>query len=182
SVGSKRNTLRPTGGGTGPSLGKHAMRRGNHRKCGCFPPPARPLQDTLKSKPKPTRTIPSMKPTSQTVKVPICEIHFGVRPLFAFSGARKMDAAPYARRESPASPDGGFTTAFPWSRVARKALRTAFFFTQSAATRFTASIFPFLNRVFPKRAFEGLEPYMAKVLSTVLRGLGPSNGVRLLGR
>ena len=65
--------------------------------------------------------------------------------------------------------------------MARKALRTAFFFTQSAATRFTASIFLFLNRVFPRRAFEGLEPYMAKVLSTVLRGLGPSNGARLLG-
>jgi hypothetical protein len=56
-----------------------------------------------------------------------------------------------------------------------------FFFTQSAATRFAASIFLFLNRVFLKRAFEGLEPYMAKVLSTVLRGLDPSNGVRLLG-
>jgi hypothetical protein len=110
----KRNTLRSTGGGTGPSLGKHAMRRGNRRKCGCFPPPAHPLQDTLKSKPKPTRMIPSMKPTSQTVKGPICEIHFGVRPLFAFSGANKTDAAPYATRESPASPDGGFTTAFPW--------------------------------------------------------------------
>jgi len=27
----------------------------------------------------------AMKPTSQTVKGPICEIHFGVRPLFAFS-------------------------------------------------------------------------------------------------
>ena len=66
--------------------------------------------------------------------------------------------------------------------MARKALRTACFFTQSAATRFIASIFPFLNRVLPKRAFEGLEPYMAKVLSTVLRGLDPSNGVRLLGR
>ena len=66
--------------------------------------------------------------------------------------------------------------------MARKALRTAFFFTQSAATRFTASIFLFLNRVFPRRAFGGLEPYMAKVLSTVLRGLDPSNGVRLLGR
>ena len=63
-----------------------------------------------------------------------------------------------------------------------KGLRTAFFFTQSAATRFTAYIFPFLNRVLPKRAFEGLEPSMAKVLSTILRGLGPSNGVRLLGR
>jgi len=114
SVGPKRNTLRSTGGGTGPSLGKHAMRRGNRRKCGCFPPPAHPLQDTLKSKPKPTRMIPSMKPTSQTVKGPICEIHFGVRPLFAFSGVSKTDAAPYATRESPASPDGGFTTAFPW--------------------------------------------------------------------
>jgi transposase len=56
------------------------------------------------------------------------------------------------------------------------------FFIQSAATRFVAFIFLFLNRVFLKRAFEGLEPYMAKVLSTVLRGLGPSNGARLLGK
>ena len=37
------------------------------------------------------------------------------------------------------------------------------------------------SRVSLKEAFEGLEPDEAKVSRPVLRGPGPSNGVRLLG-
>jgi hypothetical protein len=53
---------------------------------------------------------------------------------------------------------------------------------QSATTGFTAYIFPYRSRVSLKEAFEGLEPDEAKVSRPVLRGLGPSNGVRLLGK
>src|SRR5215469_12535006 len=121
------------------------------------------------------------KPTSQTAKGPLCEIHFGERKFFAFSGTTKTDVVSYAVRESLASPDGAFITASLWCRAAQKGLRTPFFSTQSAATRFTAYIFPSLSRVFHKTAFEGLEPYTAKALRTVLRGLGPSNGAWPLG-
>jgi hypothetical protein len=64
--------------------------------------------------------------------------------------------------------------------VARKALRTAFFFTQSAATRFTASAFLSRNRVSLKEAFEELELGEGKLSCTVLRGLDGRNPVRLL--
>ena len=111
----KRKYFDVHGGGTGHSSGKHAMTTGNLRKCALAARSSHAhYNDTSKSKAKPTHMTPPMKPTSQTVKGPICEIHFGVRPLFAFSGVSKTDAAPYAMRESPASPDGGFTTAFPW--------------------------------------------------------------------
>ena len=52
---------------------------------------------------------------------------------------------------------------------------------QSATTGFIASIFPSRNRVSPKEAFEGPEPYDGKLSRPVLRGLAPSNGGRLLG-
>src|SRR3984957_17916824 len=52
---------------------------------------------------------------------------------------------------------------------------------QSATTGFIASIFPSRNRVSPKEAFEGPEPYDGKLSRPVLRGLTPSNGGRLLG-
>ena len=58
---------------------------------------------------------------------------------------------------------------------------TAYYFIQSAMTRFTASIFPYRSRVSLKEAFEGLEPDEAKVSRPVLRGPGLSNGVWLLG-
>jgi Group II intron, maturase-specific domain/Reverse transcriptase (RNA-dependent DNA polymerase) len=163
------------------SSGNPTIRRGHRRRCGCYPPLVHPSQDTLKSEAKPTGMIPHMKPTSQIAKGPICEMHFGVRKFFAFSGTIKTDVVPYAVRKSPASPAGACIIASPWRWVARKGLQTAFFFTQSAATRFTACIFVSLNRIFLNKAIEGLEPYTAKALRTVLRGLGPSNGVRPLG-
>jgi hypothetical protein len=52
---------------------------------------------------------------------------------------------------------------------------------QSATTGFIASIFPSRNRVSPKEAFEGPEPYDGKLSRPVLRGLAPSNGGWLLG-
>ena len=55
------------------------------------------------------------------------------------------------------------------------------YFIQSATTGFIASIFPSRNRVSPKEAFEGPEPYDGKLSRPVLRGLAPSNGGWLLG-
>jgi hypothetical protein len=60
-------------------------------------------------------------------------------------------------------------------------LKTAFYFIRSATTGFTASVFPYQSRVSLKEAFAGLELCAWKHACTVLRGLGPSNGVRLLG-
>ena len=48
-------------------------------------------------------------------------------------------------------------------------------------TGFIASVFQFRNRVSSEEAFEGLEPDEGKPSCPVLRGLGPSNGARLLG-
>jgi hypothetical protein len=48
-------------------------------------------------------------------------------------------------------------------------------------TGFIDYVFPYPNRVSPKEAFEVLEPDDGKLSRPVLRGLGPSNGVRLLG-
>ena len=52
---------------------------------------------------------------------------------------------------------------------------------ESATTGFIVRNFPYRNRVSLKEAFEGPEPDEAKVSRPVLRGLGPSNGARLLG-
>jgi hypothetical protein len=65
--------------------------------------------------------------------------------------------------------------------AAPKASRTVPYFIQSATTGFIASIFPSRNRVSPKEAFEGPEPYYGKLSRPVLRGLGRSNGGWLLG-
>ena len=65
--------------------------------------------------------------------------------------------------------------------MVRNAARTTFCFIPSAMTGFTACVFLFPNRVSPKEAFEVLEPDDGKLSRPVLRGLGPSNGVRLLG-
>jgi len=51
----------------------------------------------------------------------------------------------------------------------------------SATTGFTVSTFPSRSRVSLKEAFAVLEPCAGKLACTVLRGLGPSNGVWLLG-
>ena len=106
SDGSKRNTLSAIKAATGPSSGNPTMRRGHRRRCDCYLPLVHPSQDTLRSEAKPTRMIPRMKPTSQIAKGPICEIHFGVRKFFAFSGMTKTDVVPYAVRKSHASPAG----------------------------------------------------------------------------
>src|SRR4029077_3958480 len=54
-------------------------------------------------------------------------------------------------------------------------------FTRSAMTGFIAWVFLFPNRVSVRRRSEGLEPDDRKLSRPVLRGPGPSNGVRLLG-
>ena len=59
--------------------------------------------------------------------------------------------------------------------------RTAFCYIPSAMTGFIACVFRFPNRVSLKGAFEVLEPDEGKPSCPVLRGPGPSNGVRLPG-
>src|SRR5947207_7329180 len=110
----------------------------------------------------------------------ICRRHFGVLVFFASSGMNKPDSAPYAMSESLGSRVGGSTIASLVCWVVQRVLKTASYFTQSATTRFIASIFPSRNRVSPKEAFEGLELCAGKLACTVLRGLGPSNGAWLL--
>ena len=62
-----------------------------------------------------------------------------------------------------------------------RVLKTAFYFIQSAMTRFTARIFPYQSRVSLKEAFEGLEPDEGKLSRPVLRGLGSHKAAWLLG-
>ena len=59
--------------------------------------------------------------------------------------------------------------------------RIASCFIPNAMTGFVASVFLFPNRVSPWEAFEVLEPDDGKLSRPVLRGLDPSDGVRLLG-
>jgi hypothetical protein len=120
------------------------------------------------------------KLTSRNAKEIICRKRFGVLVLFASSGMNKPDSAPNARSESHGSRVGGFTTASPVCWAVQQVRKTASYFIQSATTRFIASIFPSRNRVSRKEAFEGLELCAGKLACTVLRGLGPSNGARLL--
>src|SRR6266480_7574757 len=179
-TGSNRNTLNGIGSVTGTSSGKHVTTRGHRLRCGCCPPVAHPLNDTLKSRAKQTRMILPMKLTSRNAKEIICRRHFGVLVFFASSGMNKPDSAPYAMSESLGSRVGGSTIASPVCWVVQRVRKTASYFIQSATTRFIASIFPSRNRVSPKEAFEGLELCAGKLACTVLRGLGPSNGARLL--
>ena len=104
----------------------------------------------------------------------------GTRTL-AFSGMYKPASAPSARSASPRLRGGVFIIASPACCAARTASRTVPYFIQSATTGFIASIFPSRNRVSPKQAFEGPEPYDGKLSRPVLRGPAPSNGGRLLG-
>src|SRR6266853_5726031 len=136
---------------------------------------------------KVSRTVPRglddrkvVRLLGRNAKEIICRKRFGVLALFAFSGMNKPDFAPNATSESHGSRVGGFTTASPVCWVVQRVRKTASYFIQSATTRFIASIFPSRNRVSPKEAFEGLELCAGKLARTVLRGLGPSDGARLL--
>ena len=155
--------------------------RAYRTKCDYYSPVARPFNDTLKSKAKPTRTILPVNPTSRNAKEIICRQRFGALARFAFSGMYQLASAPYARSASPGSRVGVFIIASPACWVVRTASRTVLYFTQSATTGFIANIFPSRIRVSPKEAFEGPEPYDGKLSRPVLRGLAPSNGGWLLG-
>src|SRR5664279_3538513 len=150
-------------------------------KSGCTTPTALPSNDTSRSKAKPTRTIPRMKPTSKIEKALICWIRFGVLVLFAISGMNKPDSALCARQNSLGSPDGDFIIASPGAWVVRAVPTTVFYFIPSAMTGFIANIFPSRNRVSPNEAFEVLEPDDGKLSCPVLRGLGDRKVVQLLG-
>ena len=86
----------------------------------------------------------------------------------------------HARPKSPASRDGACTPASPASWVVRPVPRTASYFIPSVMTGSTAYVFLFPNCVSLNEAFEGLEPDDGKLSRPVLRGPGPSNGIRLL--
>jgi hypothetical protein len=91
------------------------------------------------------------------------------------------DSALYAALKSLGTRGGALTTAFHVYWVVRKGPGIAFYFTQSATTGFIASAFPSRSRVSLKEAFAGPELCDWKLSCTVLRGLGGSNPVRLLG-
>jgi len=150
-------------------------------KSGCTTPTALPSNDTSRSKAKPTRTIPRMKPTSKIEKALICWIRFGVLVLFAISGMNNVVSVWHARPKSPASRDGACTPASPASWVVRPVSRTASYFIPSAMTGSTACVFLYPNRVSLTEAFEVLEPDDGKLSCPVLRGLGDRKVVQLLG-
>src|SRR5713101_5088084 len=155
-AGSNRNTLSGIGDVTGTSSEKRVTTRGHRIRYGCCPPVARPLNDTSRSRAKPTRTILPMKLTSRNAKEIICRKHFGVLVLFASSGMNKPLSAPYAMSESLGSRVGGSIIASLVCWVVQRVRKTASYFIPSATTRFIANIFPSRNRVSRKEAFEGL--------------------------
>jgi|SRR6266403_5190456 len=110
-----------------------------------------------------------------------CGKHFGALVHFAISGTSSAGSARSATHQLRGLQDGACTIASPLCWVGQRVPKTAYYFIQSAMTRFTASIFPYRSRVSLKEAFEGLEPDEAKVSRPVLRGPGLSNGVWLLG-
>jgi len=95
---------------------------------------------------------------------------------FAISGTSSAGSARSATHQLRGLQDGACTIASPLCWVGQRVPKTAYYFIQSAMTRFTASIFPYRSRVSLKEAFEGLEPDEAKVSRPVLRGPGLSNG------
>ena len=166
---------------TGPSSVKSAMTKDGPIKSDCTTPRALPSNDTSRSKAKPTRTTPRMKPTSKIEKVLICWLPSGVLALFAISGMNKTDSALCATPKSLRLPDGGFIIASPGCWVVRAVPITAFYFIPSAMTGFIANLFPYRNRVSSTEAFEGLEPGERKLSRPVLRGLGSREAARPLG-
>src|ERR1035437_939279 len=127
-----------------------------------------------------TPTIPPAKPTSRNEKGITCGTLSEALVFFAISGMNNAVSVWYARPKSPESRDGDCIPASPALWVVRPVPRTVFYFIQSAMTGFTACVFPYPNRVSPNEAFEVLEPDDGKLSRPVLRGPGPSNGVRLL--
>src|ERR1035438_1676430 len=125
-------------------------------------------------------TIPPAKPTSRNEKGITCGTLSEALVFFAISGMNNAVSVWYARPKSPESRDGDCIPASPALWVVRPVPRTVFYFIQSAMTGFTACVFPYPNRVSPNEAFEVLEPDDGKLSRPVLRGPGPSNGVRLL--
>jgi hypothetical protein len=120
-------------------------------------------------------------PLGKNEKVLTCWTRSGVLETFAFSGMSNADSAPGATLKSLGQRDGAFTTVSPVSWVVRQVPRTAFYFTRSAMTGFTANVFPYRNRVSFKEAFAGPELCDWKLSRTVLRGLDGRKVVWLLG-
>src|ERR1017187_5607423 len=127
-----------------------------------------------------TPTILPAKPTSRNAKRITCGTRFEALVFFAISGMNNVVSVWHARPKSPASRDGACTPASPASWVVRSVSRTASYFIPSAMTGSTACVFLYPNRVSLTEAFEVLEPDDGKLSRPVLRGPGPSNGVRLL--
>jgi len=83
----------------------------------------------------------------------------GTRTLrYIWRGTSNTGSARSASYLSRGLQDGACTIASLLCGVGQRVPKTAFYFIQSAMTRFTACIFPYQSRVSPKEAFERLEP------------------------
>ena len=127
-----------------------------------------------------TPTIPPAKPTSRNAKRIICGTRSEALVFCAISGMNNVVSVWHARPKSPASRDGACTPASPASWVVRPVPRTASYFIPSAMTGSTDLRLSVSKPRLPQRGFEVLEPDDGKLSRPVLRGPGPSNGVRLL--
>jgi len=157
-VGSRRNTLSGTGQRTGLSSEKSTTTKGSRTKCGYCWLVTRPSNDMSRSNAKRTLTIPPLKPTLKNEKEFTCGQHFGALVHFAISGTSNTGSARSASYVLRGLQDGACTIASLLCGVGLRVPKTAFYFIQSAMTRFTARIFLYRSRVSLKEAFKGLEP------------------------
>ena len=147
-----------TGQRTGLSSEKSTTTKGSRTKCGYDWLVTRPSNDMSRSSAKRTLTIPPLKPTLKNEKDFTCGRHFGALVHFAISGTSNTGSARSASYLLRGLPDGACTIAALSCGAGRRVPKTAFYFIQSAMTRFTARIFLYRSRVSPKEAFERLEP------------------------
>ena len=154
----KREAELPDGLRNGPGLSpeKSTTTKGSRTKCGYCWPVTRPSNDMSRS--MPTLTTPSLKPTLKNERDFTCGKHFGALAHFAISGTSNTDSARSAGYLLRGLQDGACTIASLLCGVGQRVLKTAFYFIQSAMTRFTARIFLYRSRVAPKETFERLEP------------------------
>src|SRR5437660_1884366 len=179
-AGAKRSASPSTAVRIGPFSAKCWMTMDGQVTSGFYAPAAHPSSDISKYKETRIPTTPPMRSTSKNAKKLICESRFGAPVSFAFFGMNRAVSALFAISKSPGLRVGACTTASLARWVVHPAPRTAFCFIRSAMTGFIAYVFLYPNRVSFQEAFEALEPDDGKLSRPVLRGPGPSNGVRLL--
>ena len=137
----KENILSGTGQRTGLSSEKSTTPKGSRTKCGYCWPVTRPSNDMSRSSAKRTLTTPPLRPTLKNEKDFTCGRHFGALAHFAISGTSNTGSARSASYSLRGLQDGACTIASLLCGVGQRVPKTAFYFIQSAMTRFTASIF-----------------------------------------